>query len=258
MSEYYIEHPRKAVETDGRFAHVMAITLDPRENYKKGLVRCVISRSGDLAIKGNIDRSELHLITGDSLDNFKIGERLKIKDEEEILTKLIPDGGDFIGLEDPDIWIDTAADLVHVYFTIPIIVDHKNKSSQIHLGHAVGKNLDSLVMTQPVLVGGDGRAKEVSIAPLNSQGFRYNLFESKDRKNNVSYAIVKVAIARDMGKPWEYGEVAFHPSEHNIPWIAGHASPGPLFSKEFIDVGEGKLLGIINGREANQQIGDEI
>jgi len=31
--------------------------------------------------------------------------------------------------------------------------------------------------------------------------------------------------------------------------LAKDASPGPLFSKNFIDVGEGKLLGIINGRE---------
>ncbi len=258
MNKNYFEHPNKAVEADGRFKHVMAITLDPRTNYTKGLVRCIVSRSGDLAFKGNVDRSELHFISRDSSDQFIIGERLMIKDEDEIISKLIPEGGDFIGLEDPDIWIDTDADLMHVYFTIPIITDPKNKLSQIHLGHAVGKSLDSLVMTVPVLLGGDTRAKEVSIAPVNSKGFRYNLIESKDRRNNISYSTVQVAIAEDMGKPWKYGETVFHPAEHNIAWIAGHASPGPLFSKEFIDVGEGKLLGVINGREANQKIGDQI
>jgi hypothetical protein len=40
--------------------------------------------------------------------------------------------------------------------------------------------------------------------------------------------------------------------------IGGHASPGPLFPKNFIDVGKGKLLGAINGREANQRVGQEI
>jgi hypothetical protein len=43
-----------------------------------------------------------------------------------------------------------------------------------------------------------------------------------------------------------------------MAWIAGHASPGPLFPKDFIDVGEGKLLGAINGCEANQEIGKDI
>ena len=33
---------------------------------------------------------------------------------------------------------------------------------------------------------------------------------------------------------------------------------GPLFSKDFIDVGEGKLLGVINGREANRHVDGKI
>ncbi len=45
----------------------------------------------------------------------------------------------------------------------------------------------------------------------------------------------------------------FSSQRTRIPWIAGHASPGPLFPKNFIDVGDGKLLGVINGREANQK-----
>jgi hypothetical protein len=104
---------------------------------------------------------------------------------------------------------------------------------------------------------GKFRAKEVSIAPINKKGFRFNLIESKDRQTGMSYSTVQVAIAKDMGKAWEYGETVFHPKEHNIPWIGGDASPGPLFSKSFIDVGEGKLLGVINGREANHIIDGE-
>ena len=257
----YIEHKGKVIEIDNRFKHVMAITLDPRTNYTDGVLRCITSRSGDLAFKGNTDRSELHKIHGDFLEHFEIDERLNMKNEKEIISGLIEDGEDFIGLEDPDIWIDKKTDLMHVYFTIPIIPKDKSKKekAKIHLGHAVGKDLDSLEMTLPVLLGGDKlRAKEVSIAPVNKQGFRYNLIESKDRTTGISYSVVQVAIAEDMGKDSKYGEIAFHPREHNLPWIAGHASPGPLFSKDFIDVGEGKLLGIINGCEANQNIGDRI
>ena len=39
----------------------------------------------------------------------------------------------------------------------------------------------------------------------------------------------KVAIAEDMGKSWKYGDTVFHPTDHSIKWIGGHASPGPLF-----------------------------
>ena len=79
----------------------------------------------------------------------------------------------------------------------------------------------------------------------------------EERRNDTTYSVVRVAIVEDMGKPWKFGDIVFHPKEHNIPWIGGHASPGPLFSKNFIDVGEGKLLGVINGREANKIVDGE-
>ncbi len=253
--ENYTQHKEKVIEIDNRFKHVMAITLDSRTNYKEGIVRCITNREGNVQIKGYCDRSELYKISGDSLESFKIGERLNIKNEKEILNQLVEKDWDFIGLEDPDIFIDEKTNLMHVYFTIPIRYINKTKKMKIHLGHAVGKDLDSLEMTMPVLMDtGDTSAKEVSIAPLNSKGFRYNLIESRDRQNEMTYSVVKIAITKDMGRSWEYGETVFHPKEHSIPWIAGHASPGPLFPKSFIDVGEGKLLGVINGREANQII----
>lgn len=259
MSEpLYIEHKGKAVIPDARFKHVMAIALDPRTNYREGIVRCITSRSGDLAFKGNTDRSELCKISGNSLEHFEIGERLNIKNEAEIINELAGKD-DFLGLEDPDIWIDKETDFIHVYFTIPINPFNEKEKTRVHLGHAVGKDLKTLTMTMPVLMdNGKSRAKELSVAPINKKGFRYNLIESKDRQTNTSYSVVQVAIAEDMGKPWKYGEIVFHPKEHNIPWIGGHASPGPLFPKDFINVGEGKLLGVINGCEANQNIGDRI
>ncbi|OGI65524.1 hypothetical protein A3A95_03015 [Candidatus Nomurabacteria bacterium RIFCSPLOWO2_01_FULL_39_18] len=262
MKRFYGEHKGKVIETDSQFKHVMAITLNPRTNYKDGVARCITSRSGDLALKGNIDRSELHKITGSSLEHYKIGERLNIKNEKEIIDKLVGNDGDFIGLEDPDIWIEEKTNLIHLYFTIPIRTVDKDLNrigkTRVHLGHTVGPDLDSLEMTKPVLMdNGKFRAKEVSIAPINKRGFRFNLIESKDRRVETSYSIVQVAIAKDMGGSWEYGDIAFHPAENNLPWIGGHASPGPLFSKNFIDVGAGKLLGVINGCKADKIVGGE-
>lgn len=260
----YIEHPGKTVETDRRFKHVMAITLDPRSGYREGIIRCITSREGNVQVVGYVDRSVLHKLKGDSLEHFDIGDRLAIKNEVEIIGRLGGENREFIGLEDPDIFIDEKIGLMHIYFTIAFENrTFKNRNGNqffTHLGHAVGRDLNSLEMTMPVLMAGEekGGAKEVSIAPLNRQGFRYNLVESGKWEEDVFYSIVRVAIAEDMGEPWKFGGIAFHPKEHKIPWIAGHASPGPLLPDTFIDVGVGKRLGILNGREANQVVADKI
>ncbi|MCX6751351.1 MAG: hypothetical protein NT161_01105 [Candidatus Nomurabacteria bacterium] len=259
MKKLYTQQKNKVIETDKRFKYVMAVTLNPKASYKEGIIRCITNRQGDVKIKGYEDRSELHKITEDLSGYFKIGDRLNIKNEKEILDKLIEKNWDFIGLEDPDIWIDKETGLMHVYFTIPITYIDKTKKTKIHLGHAVGKDLNSLEMTMPVLIDTSGIwSKEVSIAPINKKGFRYNLFESKDRKEGISYSIIRVAIVKDMGSSWEYGNTVFHPAEHNISWIGGHASPGPLFPRTFLDIGEGKLVGLINGRETSKKIGDSV
>src|SRR3989344_5152515 len=100
-----------------------------------------------------------------------------------------------------------------------------------------------------------GGAKELLIAPINKQGIRYNLVESSP---DYHYSRVRLAIAEDMGKPWKFGELVFHPKEHDIPWIGGHASPGPIMTKNFINVGEGKVLGFMNGRVANKEMEGKI
>ena len=264
MDKFYFQHLDKAVKTDKRFKHVMAITLDPRTDYKEGVVRCITSREGDVRIKGYVDRSILSFVKSDSAGHFIIGEELKIKNQEEIITGLSDKDHDFIGLEDPDIWIDEKTDLLHLYFTIPMIgkkIDGKKiAKTLIHLGHAVGKDLNSLVMTDPVLISDKESlcAKELSIAPVNSKKVRLNLVESATSAGDTGYSIVRVAIAPDMGKSWQFGETVFHPAEHKISWIGGHASPGPMFPREFIDIGENKLLGIMNGREADKKIDGRI
>jgi hypothetical protein len=258
----YFEHPGRVVEADNQFSHVMAITLDPTSDNKDGVIRCITSRTGDVAVSGFIDRSELHRISGESLECFKVGERVKMKDEGQIIFEIGGNEFDFLGLEDPDIYIDEKTGLTHLYFTMPFYHKTKKHTYLICLGHAVGKNLDSLEMTKPVLLPTEENdfenAKEVSIVSENSEGVRHNLIESSRTEDDVYYSTVRVATARDMGEPWEFGDTVFHPKEHNIPWIAGHASPGPMLPKSFIDIGEGKMLGIINGREANQIIDKKI
>jgi len=255
----YIEHSGKVVKPNNRFKHVMAIALSPVSGYKDGVIRCITSRVGNLQIKGYLDRSVLYKVRGESLDHFEIGEPLIIKNEIEIINKVGGAEGDFIGLEDPDIWIDEKTNLMHLYFTIPIRPINKKTKFKIHLGHAVGNDLDNLEMTMPVLLDTyKFSAKEVSIAPLNTKGYRFNLIESRDRLTDTTYSVVQIAIAKDMNGPWEYGDIVFHPNEHKIPWIAGHASPGPLLPDTFLDVGDGKRLGIINGREANKKVGNAI
>lgn len=115
----YVEHPGKAVEMDETFEHVMAITLDPHADYKDGVIRCITSRSGDIATSGYIDRSVWHAVHGDSLDRFSIGEWLTIENQDEIVSQLSGEKLDFLGLEDPDIWIDEKIGLMHLYFTMP-------------------------------------------------------------------------------------------------------------------------------------------
>lgn len=253
-AKLYTEHKGKVAEAGKRFEHVMAIALDPRTEYKEGVIRCILSREGIVSMSGYLDRSALHKVKGDSVLDFEIGEKVIIKNQEEVVKKLSNHDGDFIGLEDPDIWIDEKNNLMHVYFTMPIKQKNEDKFS-INLGHAVGRDIDSLVMTDPVLVDtGEGSAKELSIAPVNSKGFRLNLIESSSKGKHFSYSTVRIAIAKDMGRSWNFGKTLFNPENHNIPWVGGHASPGPLFPKTFIDVGENKLLGILNGREANKKL----
>jgi hypothetical protein len=260
MEKLYIEHPGKAVE-DPRFSHMMAIALDPSTDYKKGVLRCITSREGnDIEFLGSVDRSELHIVSGDTLEKFKVGDRLQIKNEKEIIDQLSSESLDFLGLEDPDILIDEKTGLTHLYFTMPFVSKDKIEGhSRIHLGHAVGKDFNSLEMTMPVLQADETRtAKEVSIAPVNSKDVRYNLFESSAIKDKTYFSTIRVGIAEDMSEPWKFGETVFHPGKENIAWAGGHASPGPLFSKEFTDVGESKLLGFMNGRGANEEVGGKI
>ena len=135
-----------------------------------------------------------------------------------------------------------------------------NKSKRlyrVYLGHAQGKELENLTMTDPVLPPGIKSkiyAKELAVAPINKSGKRLNLFESKD----AWHSTVRVAEVEDLTSDWKLRKTIIVPKQIGYKWISGHASPGPLLPKEFIDPGENKIVGILNGRVANSKEGDKI
>ncbi len=255
--ENYLQHKDKVISNNRKYKHIMAISLNPKTNYRDGLIRCIAQRQGDVEYKGFIDYSKLSKVVGKSLYRFNVEKEIKLQKERLIIKRLGEQDWQFLGPEDPDIWYDKKTDLIHLYFTMPF-KNIKEKMTVINLGHAIGKDLESLEMTPPVLTAAkdskEGGAKEVSIAPLNSKGFRFNLIESSRLQDETRYSVIQVAIAESMNRPWKFGKIVFHPAEHNLSWIAGHASPGPLLPKSFINIGKDKRLGIINGREANRRI----
>jgi hypothetical protein len=277
MEQYGAEekaYPRqgeKVVEAIGDYKHVMALTLDPRTGNTEGVVRCIASREGSVDTFGYVDRSELHRLHAGADAQFVIGEKLSLFGERAIVDALARKlGGDgeweYLGNEDPDIWVDEETGLLHLYFTMPFRNAKEDKMS-ISLGHAFGKDLDALEMTEPVILdiaenstedGLMGVAKELSIAPKNTRGSRFNLVESADKRNGIWYSVVRKAKAEDMGQDWEMQEVLFHPAEHKIFWAGEHASPGPLMSSNFLDIGKGKLVGFLNGRERSDRSGKEV
>lgn len=257
----YTQHVGKVVDPKGLFTHVMAISLNPKTQFQDGLIRCITSREGgeeETHVHGQIDRSALYKIKRLSSESYEIQNEIHFQNERAILDTIHEEDLDFIGFEDPDIWLDEATQLLHVYFTIPLI-GHGKRPSKIHLGHAVGTDLEHLEMTAPALLADAiGGAKEVSIAPLNKEGFRYNLVESSERIDDTKYSVVRQAIASDMGQPWKFGDIVLHPRDLQFFWIAGHASPGPLFPETFLNVGTGKRVGVMNGCEANKIVDGKI
>ena len=120
IENLYFEHKGKFLKTDKRFKHVMAMVLDPSSGLQKGIIRCITERIGDITMKGYSDRSELYKIEKNKKGKFEIKDRLRIINENKIIKKLTPNGRLFIGLEDPDIWLDEKSNLIHVYFYLKI------------------------------------------------------------------------------------------------------------------------------------------
>jgi len=243
-----MEIPGRAVHSRGKFKHVMALALNPLTGGEDGLIRCITSREGSVDVAGFVDHSELHVVSKIGEYEYEIGEKLIIENEDRMIGPLLPDGYEFLGLEDPDLFVDEDG-ILHLYCTIPLI--HRAEGQAlIYLGHASGTNLHTLCMTEPVLATAENSAKEVSLMPRASDGLYRHLIESSaPGAEFYAYSTVRVAKSSAYDQPWEFGETIFHPGRERIPWAGGHASPGPMLPRSFIDVGEGKLAGFLNGRE---------
>ena len=245
----YEEIPAHAVNPRGRFKHVMALALNPQTGFRDGVIRCVTSREGDVSVAGFLDHSELHRVVSAGECQFEIGERLTLLGEQELLARIMPEGFECIGFEDPDL-VQGDDGLLHLYFTVPLVC-RAEWIFHIYLGHASGPDIDSLVMHEPVLMDPKRSAKELSAVPIASDGVYRHLIESNaSGTEHSAYSTIRVAKERPDG--WEFGETIFHPAHGGIDWAGGHASPGPFVPRSFIDVGEGKLLGFFNGREADR------
>lgn len=241
--------------------HLMALHFDSRGDGSLGVIRCIVSRKGEVHAAGFVDRSQLHLVEVTSLYTAEIGPELEIARTDDVVSGL-PEYEDyeFLGLEDPIVWRARKGGTLHLYCTIPFH-DPAAGDTVMYLGHASGEGLRSLRMADPVLgpvSGGHGGAKEVVVAPKSTAGHRYNLVESNDTVDDTTYSVLRTAIASDPNGPWEYGDLVFHPAHDGREWCAGHVSPGPFLPQSFVDVGDGKRVGLLNGREANRRIGDTV
>jgi hypothetical protein len=249
--------PGRAVETHERFKHVMALALNPKTSFQDGVIRCITDREGSVDVSGFVDHSQLYTVAKKGKFQYEICERLAIENEDRMIGPLLPNGFEFLGLEDPDLFVDEEGNL-HLYCTVPLF-NRKTGRSRIYLGHACGDSLEALCMQEPVLTHTKDSAKEVSLAPSATDGIRRHLIESSAPGGKfMAYSTVRVAKTRSANAPWEFGETIFHPGKKGIPWAEGHASPGPFVPRSFIDVGEGKLLGFLNGREHDRVHNEQV
>lgn len=242
------------IEAGGFCEHIMALHLDLHGDDAIGVIRCIESRAGEVHAGDFIDRSEIHRVTMQTPYRATIGPIVEM-DGADALVDALPDHprADFLGFEDPNLWRSSDGQL-HLYCTIPFL-RAEAPGFDMFLGHAVGPDIESLRMTEPVLSpvpGEHAGAKEVAIVPAAADGRRRHLVESNDVVDGRGYSVVRSVVAEDFTGPWEYGDLLLHPARDGKPWCAGHVSPGPLLPKTFINPGDGKLVGLLNGRAADR------
>jgi hypothetical protein len=232
--------------------HTMSLHFDPQGDYERGIVRCIVKREGDVTEPGFVDTSRVHVVAMESAYEGRVREELSIEGAQDVISAR-PEyaTSQFLGFEDPNLWCDLETMTLHFYCTLPFLDRHTGDIA-VYLGHAEGKGLDSLAMTEPVLKPDPGShrgAKEVAIAPCSRDGVRYNLVESDDIVDGTMYSVLRTAVAPDLSGPWEYDGIALHPQDFDLDWCAGHVSPGPLLPQSFVDVGDDRRVGLLNGRE---------
>ena len=249
--------------------YIMAVAVNPDIHMPlSGVARIVTKRQGDVAIAGYVDHSELHKVTRTYPGQWNVGKQLSISGLEEKIRAIYPDNTDFVGLEDPDIVVDTDG-VIHLFFTIPFI----GPTNKIYLGHAKGSSLDTLKMQEPVMrplntTTSHGEPfvrgfKELCPSPPDSTGTSHHLVESNDLLESISYSTIAITNAKSLDGPWEFAGDVVHPAElttiyakyvknnNAYEWCGEHVSPCRLIPKDFIVSGRYRI-GILNGRERSK------
>ncbi len=217
----------------------MALCIDPSsKNPYRGIARQVTKRKGNVNLAGFVDMSKLILVESNNLLKWTIIRDLQINGIKEIIKKLKNKETYFIGLEDPDIFVDKTGKK-HIYFTIAYKYKNK-KGHKLFLGHAIGNSLEKLEATNPVIANN----KEVAISPIKNKDFRYILAESWEGNHKEGISLLK---AKDMGSRWKFERLVFNPKKHSYPWCKGYASPCRIISPSMITLNDNLLLGICTG-----------
>lgn len=227
----------------------MALCVDPTSKKPyRGLARQVIDREGTQDVAGYLDTSKLVKIESDDLLNWTVVGGLQMRSIDDEIEKLQTDKLRFLGLEDADIIRDEKGSL-HVYFTIAYKIIGRIACA-VYLGHATGRDLDSLVARTPLLgplPEIDG-FKELAASPENN-GKHYHLTEIMIDKEDEDTSAIAAVRAEKWNSNWTFEHVALHPKQQKYDWCAGYASPCRILSREALKAPPNLNVLIFNGRE---------
>ena len=238
-------YPEPVFGSVGEHTRYMALTIDSSsltEKVKWGLAREITKSIGDVDKPGFVDQSKLIVVKSNDLLKWKKYSDLNINGIEKIIEGLSKEDRYFIGLEDPDIWIDEGG-IKHIYFTIAFKYKEQ-KGYKLYLGHAQGKELTKLNATKPVIENN----KEIAISPVKNKDYRYVLTESWTNKSEEGMGLLK---AKDMNKDWEFLRLALKPREEEYSWCSKYASPCKIVDSPYTNIGD-NLLGICTGHAQRQ------
>jgi len=236
---------------------VMALTIDKSTLNKKiklGIAREIVNRKGSVDVFKFVDKSKLIIVKSKSLLKWYKVKDLKIQGMKKIIKELTKKDTFFIGLEDPDIWVDKKG-LKHVFFTIAF--KYKNKLDyDIYLGHAKGESFDNLEATTPVLFPIKKKKirgfKELAIPLVKNN--KIILTEMGLVSKNKWISVI-ASVKTNNKKSWQYIKNVLDPRKIRHSWCNRHVSPCCFLPIKV----NGLLVGIINGRGKSKVVhGKEI
>ncbi|MBR9704539.1 hypothetical protein GOV12_03950 [Candidatus Pacearchaeota archaeon] len=228
---------------------IMALTVDKltlKNKTKFGIARIIKKRKGNPDIAGFLDKSKLIIVNSKDFLKWKKVKNLKIKNIKKIIKDLSKEDMTFIGLEDPDIYNQKG--IKHLYFTIAFKLKNK-KGYKIYLGHAIGKSLNKLIATDPLL-NPQGKYvrgfKEISIPKIKYSKFILTEAQLCNNKNCFS-------VIEEVTDNYKHHHIVLDPRKMKYNWCKGELSPCCFLPKKFLSY-KNLLIGIINGREKSKKL----